>query len=143
MERPEPSSRHPLIVFLLGLCVLSGLGILLDVTPAPGSIEAALYRWEVVAWALALGGGATLVLVGLALQPNDERLVLGVLFEQVGVATLGPAAIIYSAAAVAAVGWSGFFPAAMTFTFGVACLFRWWTLQRQFRKASRRKVTAQ
>lgn len=138
MERPEPSSRHPLIVFLLLLCVVTGLGIAVDVTPAPGSLEAALLRWEVIAWAVALCGGAALILLGLALQPSDKHLVLGVLFEQVGVATLGPAAIIYSAAAVAAVGWSGLFPAAITFAFGVACLYRWFTLQRGIRKARRK-----
>lgn len=130
MQKPEPSSRHPLIVFLLGLCVISGLGIGLG-APAPGSIEEQLPSVGVLVWALALGGGATTVLVGLALQANHQRLVVGVLLEQVGVVVLGFAAIIYSAAALVTVGWSGLLPAGTTLTFGIACLYRWVSLQKQ------------
>jgi hypothetical protein len=128
--KPEPSSRHPLIVFLLSLCFLSGSGIALG-GPAPGSINEQLSREGVYLWATMLAAGAGTVLIGLALQANHARLVVGVLLEQVGVVALGFAAIIYSAAAFGVVGWSGTLPAGVTFTFGVACLYRWVSLQRQ------------
>lgn len=134
MQRPEPSSRHPLVVFLLILTMLSGITIVIG-GPSPGSIGAALPPWGVLLWALALSGGSALILIGLGLQPFDKHLVVGVLFEQVGVAMLGPAAIVYSAAALAAVGWTGAFPAGLTFGFGVSCLYRWFTLQRGINRA--------
>lgn len=130
MQRPEPSSRHPLIVFLLALCFISGAGIAFG-APAPGSIEDQLPRAGVYVWAAALSFGSAGILIGLALQKRHERMVNGVLFEQVGMVTLGFAAIIYSAAAFAAVGWSALLPAGITFTFGVACLYRWMSLQSQ------------
>ena len=139
MERPEPSSRHPLIVFLLTLCVISGISITFG-APAPGSITEALPRWQVTAWALSLGLGALSILIGLILQPADKHLVTGVLLEQVGVASLGCAAILYSAAVVSAAGWSGVFPAIVTAGFGVALLYRWYTLQRGIRRSRQRAL---
>lgn len=130
MQKPEPSSRHPLIVFLLSLCFISGAGIAFG-APAPGSVEEQMTRAGVYGWAFFLAAGAGTVLVGLALQANHQRLVVGVLLEQVGVVALGFAAIIYSAAAFATVGLQGLLPAGITFTFGVACLYRWVSLQRQ------------
>jgi hypothetical protein len=130
VQRPEPSSRHPLIVFLLALCFISGAGIGIG-APAPGSIEEQLPRFGVYLWALALSLGAATILIGLALQKHNARMIAGVLFEQVGMVTLGFAAIIYSAAAFATVGWSALLPAGITFTFGVACLYRWMSLQSQ------------
>ena len=140
MERPEPSSRHPLIVFLLILCVISGLTVAFG-APAPGSIEETLPRWGALAWGAALGLGALSTLIGLALQPFDRHLVSGVLFEQVGVASLGSAAILYSAAVAAVAGWTGAFPAFITFGFGVACLYRYYTLQRGIRRS--RKIATE
>lgn len=118
------------MVFLLCLCFVAGAGIALG-APAPGSIESQLPQFGVYTWGGALSLGAGVLLVGLALQANHERLIIGVLLEQVGVVALGFAAIIYGAAAFTAVGWSGIFPAGTTFTFGVACLYRWVSLQRQ------------
>jgi hypothetical protein len=115
---------------LLFLCLTAGAGIGLG-APAPGSIEAQLPLWGVYAWGFALGIGAAVILLGLAMQANNDRLVIGVLAEQVGMVALGFAAIIYSAAAFVTVGWSGLLPAGTTFTFGIACLFRWVSLQKQ------------
>lgn len=130
IQKPEPSSRHPLIVFLLSLCLIAGAGIAIG-APAPGSIEEQMTRVGVYSWAFMLAAGAGVILIGLALQANHSRMVAGVLFEQVGMVSLGSAAIIYSAAAYTVVGWSGLLPAGTTFTFGLACLYRWVSLQRQ------------
>jgi hypothetical protein len=128
--KPEPSSRHPLVVFLLCLCFVAGAGIAVG-APAPGSVNDQLSRPGVYVWAFMLAAGAGVILLGLALQANHQRLVVGVLLEQIGVVALGFAAIIYSAAAFGVVGWSGVLPAGTTFTFGIACLYRWVSLQRQ------------
>ena len=136
MERPEPTSRHSLIVFLLFFVFASGISVTFG-APAPGSIEEALPRWGVYAWGTALGLGALATLIGLYLQPSDARLVAGVLFEQVGVASLGSAAILYSAAVAGAAGWSGAFPAGVTFGFGVACIYRYIQLQRHVNRYRR------
>jgi hypothetical protein len=135
MNKPEPSSRHPLIIFFLLLTFVSGVSIELRLTDAPMSIVASLPIWGVALWGWALILGSTSLLIGLVLQGYDARLVSGVLFEQVGAATLGCAAIVYSAALMAVAGWSGVYPAGVTFGFGVACIYRWVSLQRGIARA--------
>lgn len=132
MIKPDPSSRHPLVVFLLGLCLFSGAGILLGEAPAPGSIEASIPRWEVTVWAAGLSLGAALTLLGLWLQSpgRPTRLRDGVLFEQVGMSMLGPVALIYGFAAIGQVGPSALLPGGVVLVLGVACAYRWVTLQR-------------
>lgn len=134
MSKPEPSSRHPLIIFLLALSMVAGVAIEIADAPAPQSVQAQLPAWGVDLWGWALIVGSGIYLAGLYLQGRD-RLITGVLFEQVGVATLGPAAIVYAAAVFATVGWSGAYPAGITLGFGVSCLYRWWTLQRGIKRA--------
>jgi len=138
VNKPEPSSRHPLIIFFLILTLVSGLSIELSADrTAPQSINAALPSWGVILWGYALIIGSAAVLAGLVLQGKAPRLVTGVLFEQVGLAMLGSAAIVYSAAVLAAAGWQGAYPAGITFGFGVACIYRWISLQRGILRARR------
>jgi len=135
MVKPEPSSRHPLIVFLLLLCALAGSGPLLGATPAPGSLNAIAPANCVKVWAFFLTAGALLFLVGIASQPR--HLVSGVLMERVAAFMLAGAGIIYGTAVLGAAGPSALLPAGLVITLGVACLYRWYTLGRQIRAAKR------
>lgn len=133
MIKPDPSSRHPLVLFLLALCLVSGLGIFLGQAPAPGSLNASLPEWEVLIWAAALGIGAVATLLGIAMQPFKLR--DGVLLEQVGMACLAPAAMLYGVAAFTQVGISSLLPSGIILGLGVSCGYRWFTLQRDVRKS--------
>ena len=135
MIKPDPSSRHPLVIFLLVLCVLGGAGILFQDVPAPGSIEASLPDWEVTVWAAALCLGGIITLAGVVMQGREARMRDGVLLEQYGVSLLGPAAAIYSVAAVAQVGLAAALPAGSVLALGVACVYRWFTLQRDVNRS--------
>ena len=135
MIQPEPSSRHPLIVFLLALCLISGVGMVAGNAPKPNSLEASLPAWQALAWAWALLLGALSTITGISLQPY--RLRDGVLLEQVGMATLCPAAIIYAGAAFGQLGWSAFLSAGILFGLGLSCGYRWWTLQKDIQKSKR------
>ena len=130
----QPSSRHPLVVFLLILCIVSGLTALVSDRP-PNSIETQLSVLWTRVWVFGLVVGPALFLFGLWLQPKRGKLLKGVLFEQVGVAALGAAAIVYAAAVIATAGVEGAVPAAIVFGFGVACAYRWWTLQQGINRA--------
>lgn len=132
MIKPEPSSRHPIVVFLLALCVISGAGILVGDAPAPGSLDASLPFWEVRIWAAGLAVGGALTLWGLCLQAprRPHSLRDGVLFEQAGMSLLGPAALIYGMAALVQVRLPALLPGGIVMALGVACVYRWVTLQR-------------
>lgn len=131
---PQPSSRHPLIVFFFALCAASGISIMLQTTPPPGSIEEALGRVGASAWGATLFLGAGMILTGLRLQPTARHNMTGVLLEQVGMAFIGGVAILYTAAAFALVGTAGAFPASVVLAFGVACLYRYRSLRKQTKR---------
>ena len=140
--RPEPSSRHPIILFFLAFVALYGLSIVVG-APAPGSITEKLDRLQVHVWGLALFGGGGAYLVALAMQSSARVAVFtkGVAFEQVGAASLGSAAILYSVAVMAAVGWAGAFPAGTTLAFGAACIYRWIDILLGVRSFARAQTT--
>ena len=139
MYRPDPTSRHPLIVSLLLILFIIGLTILLG-APAPGSIEDQLDPLQVRLWGLGLGGGALIYLMALALQGIEKvkPFTLGVAFEQVGAAMLGVAAILYAVAIMVTVRWAGAVPAALVLVLGFFCIYRWISILRGIRQMSRR-----
>jgi hypothetical protein len=117
---PLPILLHPFDIFLGGLCVLSGVPLLLAYTPQPDSLEALLPTWLVFTW------GAELVIGGAAL-------VAGVVWEwrtlqRFGLVLLGPAAIVYAIAIMLTAGRSGLVAAAIVLAFGLACLIKLITL---------------
>lgn len=136
MIRPEPSSRHPLVVLFLLIVGLNGAGYLLGF-PAPGSVVQEVPEWGIILWSWALAGGAGITLAGLALQPHDRYLVRGVQFELLGMSLLGPSAIMYATVVISAAGWSAGLPAAFAAGFGAACIYRMYTLIRQIRTAQK------
>lgn len=131
MKRPEPTSRHPLIYFLMVLCVMSGLRIVLGAS-APGSVEAGLFSWQVKLWGAGLGGGATMFLIGVALQPHDgaPKVRTGIVLEQLGCAFLCAACTVYAACILEATRSEGLFPAGVILVFALASGLRWRSIQR-------------
>jgi hypothetical protein len=75
--------------------------------------------------------------VGLHLQgpKRPTRLRDGVLAEQVGMSLLGPAALVYGVAALFQVGLGALLPGGIVVALGVACVYRWMTLQRTVNKS--------
>lgn len=123
------SQRHPFEVFLLALCVVSGLSLLLG-SPPPGSINSTLDPLARNAWALMLAGGSIAALIGGSLPG-------GIFVEQVGLVAVGSGTLVYAVAIVATAGAQGLFAAGITLAFGAACCWRWWQLQRLIREARR------
>jgi len=77
-----------------------------------------------------LTGGSIAALAGMS-WPG------GIFLEQIGLVAVGGGTLVYSTAIVATAGAQAFFPAAITLAFGLACLWRWWQLQRTIREAKR------
>jgi hypothetical protein len=117
---PLPILLYPFDIFLGGLCVLSGIPLLLAYTPQPDSLEALLPTWLVFAWGAELVvGGGTLV-VGTVREWRT--------LQRFGLVLLGPAAIVYAIAIVFTAGRSGLVAAAIVLAFGLACLIKLVTL---------------
>lgn len=80
--------RHPLVVFLLGLCVISGIANL--VTPNPAAPHVPL--WINRAWYLLLIGGGLTALVGVFWRD----VVTGILVVRAGLLFVGAGAYAYA-----------------------------------------------
>ena len=93
-------SRHPIQLFMLGLCFLASAPTLLGAIPPPASIEASLPIELVRGWSGLLFFGAAIALVGVYWRNR----VTGIIIEQVGFIWLGLAAVVYSAAIGKVVG---------------------------------------
>lgn len=120
-------SRHPFQLFILLLCLVNGLPVLLGESRPPGSLESALPVPFVYGWALFLTVGSAVALVGTAWR---NRFV-GVLIEQVGLVGVGLAAVLYGGVLeVVASQQGGGVSASIVLGFGLACLWRWWQLQK-------------
>jgi hypothetical protein len=117
---PLPLLLHPFEVFLAFLCVISGLPMLLQVTPRPNSLEALLPAWLVFTWGVILVSGGLLTLVGTVRRSEP--------WERSGVGVLGFASVAYSIAIFLAVGVGGSVAGAIVLAFGLACWFRYLTL---------------
>jgi hypothetical protein len=87
-NRLIPLDRHPLVVFLLGLCVINGMAHLATrpstVPHAPG--------WVNVAWYVLLIAGGVIALVGAHLRDA----ITGVLVVRAGLLPLGAGAYAYA-----------------------------------------------
>ena len=122
-----PAVRYPpdpRALFILALCVVSGLPLLIA-GAVPGSIESQLDPFWVIVWGLMLTVGSLLSLVGMAWQSPT-----GVVTEQVGSVALGVACVVYAAAIWGATEWSGSVPEGIIIGLGGASFWRWWQLQR-------------
>jgi hypothetical protein len=138
--RLEPTSRHPIVIFMLGLLIFSGFSVAFG-APAPGSVNEALPRWGVQLWGGSLFFGGVSVLIGLKMQEYlGKRSVSGALLEQVGMSTLAAAGTLYSVAAVAVAGWPALIPAGLVLGLAAACGYRWWQIRGQIKAYVERKA---
>lgn len=129
-----PAARYPAdprVVFILVACILSGLNFLAG-APAPGTVESQLDRGWVVVWAILIGLGGLVTLIG------SFRLdVAGILLEQVGSLALLGGTGVYAVAVWTTIGGPGFYPGMFQLAFGVASLWRWGQLQSHLNAAQR------
>lgn len=118
----SPAVRYPpdpRALFLLVMCVASGLPMVFaDATPRSLK-DADLDQVWIVIWGVMLSGGAALTLVGALRQT-----VAGVIAEQVGSVALGFACLVFAAAIYGAVHWAGSVTMLLVLGFGVASLWR-------------------
>ena len=117
--KPDPLGvpRHPLVVYLLGLCVVSGLAIVVGGTAA-GSLQAQLDPVAQYAWAGILAAGSSCTLAGMY-WPADPR--TGLLLKRWGYTALAIAAAIYSLVLWGTFGPAAFLIGATVAGFAVAC----------------------
>lgn len=115
---PPPPARHPDTVFLLALCLFSGL---LQLSGAPSnSIATLLPTWLTASWAALLIVGAATTLAGVFWRNR----VTGLLLELAGRVCFAPAALIYSGAVIVVTGITGVLAAAPFLGFAASSLWR-------------------
>lgn len=138
--RLEPTSRHPIVIYMLALLIISSFTIGFG-APAPGSVNESLPHWGVLVWAACLFSGSVCILIGLKLQTYlGQRSVDGALLEQVGMAMLAAPGTLYAVAVIAAAGWSGVIPGGLVLGLAGACAYRWWTIREQVKAYLERKA---
>lgn len=122
----QPAVRYPAdprAVFILALSVFSGISTLIA-REGPDSIEALLPHWGVVTWAVTLGLGSFMALLGLARDTD-----WGIVTEQVGCVMVGVATTFYSILVLMVVGPSATPAVSIILGWGLACFLRWLQLQ--------------
>lgn len=122
----KPASRYPAdprAVFILALSIFSGLTAL-ALESAPASLESVLPWWGVGIWAVLLGVGSAITLIGMAI-----RTVNGIIAEQVGSVMVGVTSIYYSVLVFAEIGFAAVQTIGIILAWGLACLWRWGQLQ--------------
>ena len=122
--------RNPFEVFLLFVCLPSGIGLLAG-PGTPGSIESLVSPTLTTAWGVVLLVGAVLALGGGMSRASSNAIII----QQVGLGLVGTAAPLYSLAVFVSVGPSATFPGLTTLAFGLACWVRFWQLQKDINDA--------
>lgn len=128
----KPAARYPAdprAVFILSLCVITGLPMLF-LHLEPGSISALIPHWAAFVWGFCLVFGAGLTLAGMSKDSIE-----GILAEQIGSVVVGCATVFYSATAIFAVGVSALWAAAIMLGWGLSCFWRWGQLQALIQKS--------
>lgn len=123
---PRFAGRHPFEIFMLILAAITSVPTLLGLATEPGTIEAALPPWAVFGWQVILAFGSVGSLVGIYLRNRAT----GLIIEQLGMAFVGVASLIYGVSAWVVAGPPAGIPGGIIFGFGVACLIRWRDLQK-------------
>jgi hypothetical protein len=126
------NSRHPDELFLLFLCLVSGITIVFGDVPPPDSIEAALPRWAAIAWGIGLLLGPLTTLIGI-FWPQRFKQTDGLIVEQVGQMVTGVIAIFYGTILLIAAWPAAIVAGGITIAFGFARLWRWYQIQRILR----------
>lgn len=123
---PQMAGRHPFEIFMLLLAAVTSIPSLLGAAPEPGSIEEALPGWASFSWQVALVIGSVMALVGIWWRERATGLIL----EQLGLALVGVAGVIYAFSVWSVVGVAAAIPGGIILGFGIACIVRWRQIQR-------------
>ena len=121
MQPTHAASRHPLVSFLLGLCMATGF-VQLVADARPGSIQEQLDPGMQVFWSALLLGGALLALVGIWWRGPNVKIALEV--ESLGMTSLAVAGIVYAIAIILVAPVTGAFTWGVVLTFALACIAR-------------------
>lgn len=105
-----PPARNWWQVFLLALCVLTGLQSVLRPEAVVPNLDRAFPDAAVAAWAWCLLVGGLVALTGVAVGPKP----LGILIERVGLLILFGACLAYPVALVLLLGWPAVWDRAAT-----------------------------
>jgi hypothetical protein len=123
------TARHPLAIYILGLCVISGvmalIGTAIGQPTEPPSVVAAVPEWARLTWYAMLIAGGTLALVGVW-WPHRRivDLVTGLLWERRGETGLALGATFYGLALLFLDGPVSKVSGTITVLFAVACAMR-------------------
>jgi len=131
----QAASRYPAdprAVFILALSVFSGITAL-ALDAGPGTLEALLPRWAVIAWGLILVMGSVTTLIGMVFQTLE-----GIIAEQIGSVMVAAATLFYSCIVILIVGDAAIQNVGIIAGWGIACAIRWWQLQRLIRQTYRK-----
>jgi hypothetical protein len=120
------SGRHPFEIYVLILCFLTALPILFGAPAVPGSIRDSLPPPVAFGWGLALLAGAALALFGIYF---GER-ATGLICEQLGLALVAVACLIYAGCIIAYQGWDGMIAVGIVGGFGASCGRRYFQIQK-------------
>lgn len=140
---PFHAGRHPFQTYLLALCSIAGVPLIFGRTNS-GSVEELLPGAVAIGWGFVLCVGALVALVGSYWPIRGDKLdprsyATALTIERVGLAFVGPGALVYAAIIVLVAGWSGVFVAAITAGFGWAAVRRQRDVARVFGKAIRER----
>lgn len=129
--------RNPLQVYLLCLCILSGLSTMGATSEGTsGSIDSLEHHSRVL-WGTMIASGGFMALLGMYWQ-GDARTAL--ILKRLGFMTLVIPCIIFSIVVVSVAGWGGATVAATLLGFAVACYLRARDAHRLIRRIIRRTV---
>lgn len=129
--KPDPTGtpRHPLVVYLLSLALVSGVAQALGRTTAR-SVEDGLPPSVRLTWALILAGGSGLALAGMFWQ-GDPR--TGLVLKRSGYLALASAAAIYSLVLLGTIGLAAALIGLTVAGFAAACAVAAWRIDRLIR----------
>lgn len=123
------TARHPFAIYLLGLCLVSGIAALIGTASGhptePPAVVHAVPEWARLGWYILLIVGAAVALAGISRPHRQLRgLVGGLLWERFGVTGLGLGAALYGLALLVLDGWVSKEAGVVTVLFALACAAR-------------------
>jgi hypothetical protein len=121
MQPTRDAARHPLVGFLLGLCVLAGV-TQLAAGAQPGSIQEQLDPKMQIFWSLFLVVGGLLSLVGIYWPGKNLKVSLEL--EGLGMIALAIAGVVYAVAIIRIAPLSGMSSWSVILTFALVCIAR-------------------
>lgn len=126
-------SRHPFQIYILALCLLTGIPTMLGIAPKPGAIESLVPPLIAVVWSYTLVIGAAMGLGGSFWRNRGTGLIL----EQLGLSFAGYSCLFYAVILVVYAWAQGGLVAASVITgFGLSCLIRSHQIQQYLNRVN-------